>query len=57
MTDERQQQDDDLYQIISTALDEADFRRLTRIEIDALRYVCSIPAGEPQPNPQIRMSL
>jgi len=57
MTDERQQQDDDLYQIVSTALDEADFRRLTRVEIDALRFVCSIPAGEPQPNPQIRMSL
>jgi len=55
MTDERQQQDDDLYQIVSTALDEADHRRLTRVEVDALRFVCSIPAQEPEIEPNLRL--
>jgi len=57
MTDERQQQDDDLYQIVSTALDQADHRRLTRVEVDALRFVCSIQAKEPQIDPNIRLEL
>jgi len=50
MTDERQQQDDDLYQIVSTALDEARTRCLTSEEIAALRYVCNVPEPKPYPH-------
>ena len=49
-SDERQLQDDDLYSIVSTALNEARTRCLTSEEIAALRYVCNVPEPKPYPH-------
>lgn len=51
--DRQQHQDDELLEIASRALAQADYRPMTEKEITALRFLAGLPEHRPEPAPNL----